>query len=65
MTDRTPASDDPEAIPATRPLRYDWQAEGAVDAIRPTIDRLARICDRIAQRKAQSSDSTEPARKAS
>ena len=61
MTDRTPAPADPEAIPATRPLRYDWRAEGAVEAIAPTIDRLARICDRIAQRKAQ--DANDDSRK--
>ena len=60
-TAHPPAPADPEAIPARRPLRYDWQADGATEAIRPTIDALARICDRIAQRKAQ--DANDDSRK--
>ena len=53
---RTPADRDPEAQPVAS--RFDYDAPGAVDAARPTIDALAKIADRVARKQAQR---TEPA----
>ena len=49
----TPADRDADAKTVTPPHRYDYDEPGAVEAIRPTIDALARICDRVATKKAQ------------
>lgn len=58
---RTPAERDPEAVATDAPLRYDYRADGAPEAIRPTIDALARTLDRIATKKAQRDAAAEDA----
>ena len=56
---RTPAHRDADAKAVTPALRYDYTAEGAAEAIRPTLASLATVLDRIARKRQQRTDDTD------